>query len=110
MLKYNLHPLFKARGIDRPFTLMVRAGISEASAHRILNDQTGNFKLSHVEILCRLLVCQPNDLLVWTPEKDISYPEDYPLKELQNEGDVAGIEVFEQMPLKKLREVIRGIK
>lgn len=109
MLQYNLRPLFRARGIDRPFTLLVRAGISEASAHRILNNQTGNFKLRHIEILCRILVCQPNDLLVWIPEKDASYPEDYPLKDLQSDGDSDGLEVFANMPLKKLQEVAKEV-
>lgn len=110
MLRYNLRPLFRARGIDRPFTLLVRAGISEASAHRILNSEAGNFKLRHIEILCRILVCQPNDLLVWTPEKDVTYPDDYPLKELQIQENNEGIEIFENMPLKKLKEVVKAVK
>lgn len=109
MFYYNLRALFKARGIDNPFALMVKSGISHASAHRILNDYAGSFKLRHVEILCKLLVCQPNDLLIWKPDKDVIYPDDYPLKDLMKKDNLEGLDVFSTMPLKKLREVAKEV-
>lgn len=110
MLYYNLRDLFKARGIDNPFTIMVKSGISHAAAHQMLNNSTRNLKLRHIEILCKILVCQPNDLLVWVPDKDVVYTEDYPLRELQKNPDISGLDVFADMPLKKLQEVVRAVK
>jgi len=110
MFYYNLRPLFRARGIDNPFTMMVKSGISHASAHRILNNYTSSLQLRHVEILCKILVCQPNDLLVWVPDKGVIYPEDFPLKELEKRDDLGGLDVFEGMPLKKLQAVTKAVR
>lgn len=111
MLIYNLKVLFRERGIERPFSFLVKAGISPATAHNILHNATRTCKLRHIELLCRVLLCEPNDLLVWVPDKGVVYPDDLPLRKLQrkNEGEEL-VAMLSKMPLDELREVTKIVR
>ena len=61
MLSYNILPIFKARGIDKPFSFLIKAGISPTVAHKIVDNQTRVLRLDHIEIICQHLHCTPND-------------------------------------------------
>jgi hypothetical protein len=37
------------------------------------------------ELLCNTLVCEPNDLLAWQPDKTKNYLPDHPLNKLKAE-------------------------
>ncbi|HRQ29972.1 MAG TPA: helix-turn-helix domain-containing protein [Saprospiraceae bacterium] len=69
MLSLNLAPIFRMRGIEKPYSFLVKARRSQHSATKILNDMTQIFRLDHVGLLCDLFVCEPNDLLAWKPDK-----------------------------------------
>lgn len=64
MLSLNLDPIFKVRGIESPHTALVKAGIHSSTAKRILYGNVRSFRLDHIEILCRILICEPHDLLL----------------------------------------------
>jgi len=85
MLNLNLKPIFEARGIERPYTYLVKAGISRATAHNILSSKTRVFRLDHIELLCKVLICEPNDLLAYTPDAQTILPETHPLNNLRKE-------------------------
>ncbi len=89
MLSLNLYPIFKARGIERPYTFLVKAGLTPHSANVLLNSKTKVFKLEHVEKLCLLLKCEPNDLLVWYPDKNELIADDHPLTKLKHDESTA---------------------
>lgn len=106
MLIYNLRTLFRERGIERPFSFLVKAGIAPATAHNILSNNTRSCKLRHIELLCRLLLCEPSDLFVWAPDKGVIYPENLPLKRLQRRmGTEELMSMISKLPLDELREV-----
>ena len=86
MLNLNLKPIFEARGIERPYTYLVKAGISRATAHNILHSKTRIFRLDHIELLCKVLICEPNDLLAYTPDAQTILPETHPLNNLRKES------------------------
>lgn len=110
MLSLNLNPIFKARGIEKPYSFLVKAGLSPHSANIILNSSTRVFKLDHIELLCTALVCEPNDLLLFTPEKDKIYTENNPLLKLKHqEADNNWQDTFAAMPFKQLKEVTKEI-
>lgn len=109
MLKFNLQSVFKARGIKRPLATMIKAGLSANAAARILRNETGTMKLSQMEILCRMLKCAPHDLLVWSPDKDVVYADDHPLRELAREADESWMEVLEELPLEELKKVAKEV-
>ena len=62
MLTYNFTRLFKARGIDKPFSYLVKAGYSPNFATGVVNNQVLRLNLTDIEKLCVLFQCTPNDL------------------------------------------------
>lgn len=110
MLFLNLTPIFKIRGIEKPYTFLVKGGFSAHSATTILNYRTRTFRLDHIELLCDILVCEPNDLLAWTPEKGKKYSENCPLSKLELQPlDTKLLETFSTMTYKELKEVTKTI-
>jgi DNA-binding Xre family transcriptional regulator len=110
MLSLNLTPIFQLRGIEKPYTFLVKAGLSPYSATSILNNKPRVFRLDHVELLCELLVCEPNDLLVWTPDKGKKYADNHPLDKLkQQPADTSWQETLSGMTYKELKEVTKTI-
>lgn len=109
MLYLNIKPIFKARGIDKPYTFLIKAGMSSHSAHNILNSTPRIFRLDHIELLCRILVCDPNDLLGWQPDKDQQYAINHPLFTLiQTEASTNIKETLSTIPFKQLKEATKA--
>jgi|SRR5665647_2162075 len=110
MLSLNLAPIFRLRGIEKPYTFLVKAGLSPHSATSILNSKTRIFRLDHIELLCGILICEPNDLLVWSPDEGDKYAENHPLFKLkQQPTDSTWKETFSTMSFKELKEVTKTI-
>lgn len=86
MLTLNLYPIFKARGIERPYTFLVKAGLTSHTANVLLNSKTKVFRLDHIEKLCLILKCDPSDLLAWYPNKNEIIDENHPLAKLKHSG------------------------
>lgn len=109
MLSFNLSPIFKARGIERPYSFLVKAGLSPHSATSILANDIRTFRLDHIELLCRILICDPNDLLLWVPDNGQNYLENHPLTKLKS-GDTGNDwqETFTTMPFKELKEITKS--
>jgi DNA-binding Xre family transcriptional regulator len=110
MLSFNLKPVFQARGIERPYTFLVKAGVAPHTATRILNSNSRVMRLDHVELICRILLCEPNDLLVWTPQSGQIYPPDHPLNNLKNQSSDGNLqEIIASMPYGQLKEIAKTI-
>ena len=107
MLTLNLYPIFKARGIERPYTFLVKAGFTPHSANVLLNSKTKTFRLDHIEKLCVILKCEPNDLLVWYPDKNEIIADDHPLAKLKH-GESPTIDLMKtllNMPYSELKSL-----
>lgn len=110
MLLINLHPIFKARGIEKPYTFLVKAGIAPHTVSRILNNKTRVFRLDHIELLCRVLICEPNDLLIWKPEKAHNLDSKHPLYNLIGEETTENLhETLSKMSYKELKQTTKKI-
>ncbi|MEO8414350.1 MAG: helix-turn-helix transcriptional regulator [Ginsengibacter sp.] len=96
--------------MEKPYTFLVKTGLSPQSATKILTGKARIFRLDHIEIICGVLVCEPNDVLVWTSENGRNYPENHPLWKLKPQlSDNNWYETFTTMPLKQLKEVTQSI-
>lgn len=84
MLRLNVMPVFKARGIEKPYYYLVKLGLSPLKVNNILNNGVDSLKFRHMELLCKVLVCEPSDLFVWSPDKNVFYPENHPLQKLKS--------------------------
>lgn len=106
MLYFNLNPVFKARRIDKPYTFLVKAGIAPHTATKIISNNMHVMRLNHIEIICRALYCEPNDLLAFKQDPNHPVPENHPLVKLTPTSQTTDWqEQLRTLPLAKLKEI-----
>lgn len=106
MLILNIAPIFKARGIDKPYTFMVKNGLPSYTAHHLLSGGPRAIRFDHIEFLCRILLCEPNDLFYWRPKEGEKLPPTHPLHKLSQPLLPADWqETLAAMPLQQLKEI-----
>ncbi len=111
MLTFNFTRIFKARGIDKPFSYLVKKGYSDNFATRIVNNRIAKLNLKDVELLCEMLHCTPNDLLEWIPSTAESTNENHPLISLKRTVKVIQLtQILNSIPLERLAEIEAMIK
>ena len=110
MLYFNLVAIMKTRQIERPYTYLVKQGISPHTAHKLLHSQTRTVRLDHIERLCEILHCDPNDLIRFKPNSIQKQQPNHPLQKLiQKETDFDWQNSLKTMPLEKLKELSKLI-
>ena len=106
MLYINLHPLFKARGIDKPHTFLVKAGLPSSTAHKFLSGEYRTLRLDNIELICRALHCAPHDILVWIPDSNDPLPAEHPLHSLNKQATNFNLhESFKNIPVNQLNQI-----
>ncbi len=106
MLILNLKRVFALRGIENPFTTLVKNGISRPTATNLLTNRVNSIHSKHLEIICELLNCEPSDLYDWKPSKDTQNIETHPLRKLRRDDSIEGYsEMIKRIPLDKLGEI-----
>ncbi len=106
MLKYNFDRIMKARGIQRPFTYLKKAGFSDNFATRVKNNRINRLNLESMERLCILLRCTPNDLMEWIPESKHNIDHEHPINNIKKSNKVIDItKTLNSVPLGKLEEI-----
>lgn len=68
MLTLDLQRVFKLKAITRPYTFLTANGFTHHTAYRLTNGKCRSISLRHLEQLCRILHCEPHDLLAYKPE------------------------------------------
>lgn len=106
MINFNFERVFKARGIDKPFTYLIKAGFSDNFATKIKNNRVKRIGLKELEKLCIILRCTPNDFYQWTPDaNDKSYSE-HPLNIIRKTDKVIDLtKTLNSIPLGELEEI-----
>ena len=111
MLTFNFTRIFKARGIDKPFSYLVKAGYSDNYATRIANNRIQRLNLADLEKLCELFHCTPNDLLEWIPDSRTVYDKKHPLISIKRSNKVVQLtQMLNSVPLDKLNEIENVIR
>ena len=106
MLYLNVIEICKTRQIERPYSFLVKAGISPHAANDILNAYSRAIRLDHIEKLCEILHCEPNDLLAYKPNSTNKLAESHPLNKLiPKQSDIDWQQTIKTIPLEKLKEV-----
>lgn len=111
MLYLNLNPVLRLRGIEKPFSFLVRSGFSNHTAHYLLSTSPRAIRLDHLEKLCLLLRCVPNDIIGWRPDPDTFIDDNTPLKNLRdNESSSFDLKsTLMNLPLNELRSLSEKI-
>lgn len=111
MLNFNFDRVFKARGIDRPFSYLKKVGFSDNMAVNINRNRVVRLNLKHIEHLCLLLQCTPNDFMVWEPEDKEQVPDNHPLYQIRRNDDQVEIsKMLNSIPLSKLADIKKLIQ
>ena len=110
MLTLDLTNIFNAKGIDKPFPFLTKAGFSYHTTHNLLNSKSRIFRLDHIEKLCEVLICEPNDLLSWTPDKNKIMADQHPLHKLKKDKTVKNLkETLANLSYKEIEELTKRL-
>lgn len=110
MLTLDLTNIFNAKGIDKPFPFLTKAGFSYHTTHNLLNSKSRIFRLDHIEKLCEVLICEPNDLLSWTPDKNKIIADQHPLHKLKKNKTAKNLkETLANLSYKEIEELTRRL-
>jgi DNA-binding Xre family transcriptional regulator len=107
----HLQPLFIARNIHTPLTFLLKNGISNTSAQKMLNGKSVQLNFRQLTHLCLAFNCAPNDLFALRkmdlPEKHalsvLTKYEDAPLQTLEEWTKGKSVQEIKEL-LKKLEE------
>ena len=106
MIEYNFERIFKARGINKPFTYLVKAGFSDNFATKIKNHRVKRIGLKELEKLCIILRCTPNDFFEWTPDANDKTDKEHPLNVIRKSDKVIDLtKTLNSIPLGELEEI-----
>lgn len=106
MLQLNLNRIFKARGIAQPYKFLVQSGFVPFTAHKYKNGQVEHMRLDHIEKLCTLLNCTPNDLFEWLPDDLLEDRANHPLQAIRKrEKQVEINKILAGVSLEKLEAI-----
>ena len=99
-----------ARGISKPFTFLTTHGFTHHTASNLMSGKNRAFNLDHVERLCAILYCTPNDILRGEPAADNTLPADHPLHTIEGARiDEDFMKKLRTMPLDELRKVAEAV-
>lgn len=103
MLKYNFNRIFTIRGFENPHSFLVKNGFTYNIAHRIVNNKIDKLSIKHIEQLCLIFHCTPNDLMEYTPDSKIDNNKDHPLNQLiRKKRERKYKRLMRELPLDKL--------
>lgn len=106
MLTLNLKRVFALRGVTDPIPFMIEAGFVRQTANNLLKQQTSIVKIEHLDILCRLLNCTPNDFFEWQGGAN-SLSESHSLNSLRRTQTAQNIlETVKDIPLEKVEKLL----
>jgi len=104
MIHFRVAELCRERGITEPVATLMKIGISQGIVSKYLNGKAKRIPQDHIEKLCLLFRCTPNELFCWTPDsKNDDYPE-HPLQTIRCKPAFNLKAILEKMPLEELRK------
>lgn len=111
MITLNTKEIFATRGIDNGYTFMVKHGIRPASAGTLLYKKPRSIRFDHINILCKHLICDPNDLFAYTPDEEDNLAENHPLNKLIRDKEEASLkQTISHLSFQELLEIKKFIK
>lgn len=106
MIFLNIKRVFAFRGIQNPYSKLVKLGISRPTAWNLLENGVASINNKHLERICEYLNCEPNDLYEWRPSANALNIENHPLKALRRDENAPNYgEMIRQLPLDKIDQV-----
>lgn len=104
MLQLNILPILKARGIEQPYKFLVKNGFVPFTAHKFKNSKVEHIRVDHIERLCILLNCTPNDIFEWMPDDLLDDKPEHPLQKVRHNKRPELHKLLSKIPADKLKE------
>jgi len=103
----HLKPILAARNIIHPAAFLIKMGINNNSANKMLKGEAVQVNFRQLTSLCMTLNCTPNDLFAL---RDLTPTVGHQLEKLQKLEDaiVNPLEAFSTMGLQELKEMQQG--
>jgi len=110
MLRFNAMRVMRLRGIENPWSFMVRNGFHRSTANNFFNGKVLQIKVEHLEKLCLLLNCVPGDLFEWKADSNRTISENHALNAI-NRADAPPpiVQIIKDVPLEKLEQLNREL-
>jgi hypothetical protein len=111
MLIWNLQSVCKARGIERPYSFLIKSGLPEWAATSILNNTRNTIQFKYLEIICAALNCTPDDLFQWKPDPHKTLPEGHQLYKLTDTlaPSTDLLNEINKYSIKNVREIVQKL-
>ncbi len=111
MLKFNVQKLLKNKGVINPTMYLQKAGLASGTATKYKNSELRNMRLDHLEKLCEIMNCTPNELLEWIPNSEQLKNKNHPLMPLlkRKENMTLASEGISYLALNDLEKVVKFI-
>ena len=78
MITLDVLRVMKLKAITNPYSFLTANGFTHHTAYRISNGKVASLNFRHLEKLCRILHCEPHDLLSYTADKNGAvHPDDH---------------------------------
>lgn len=106
MIYLDIKRVMKVRGIENHYKKLVDLGISPAKVKNLLGKSAIRITFDHLEKICLLLNCTPNDLLVWRPNDAQANPEAQALIKLKRDESEDLSKIMKSLPIEKFDEII----
>ncbi len=71
MITLNIARIATIKGIQRPYTFLVKQGFSPQMAKTMLSGRAQSLHFAYLERLCRIFRCEPYDLFDYRPHYDM---------------------------------------
>lgn len=103
----HLKPILAARNIIHPSAFLLKIGINNNSANKMLKGEAVQVNFRQLTTLCMTLNCTPNDLFAL---RDLVPPAGHQLEKLQKLEDpiINPLAAFVGMGLQELKELQKG--
>jgi|YelNatPaOPRAMG01_1025707.scaffolds.fasta_scaffold03198_11 DNA-binding Xre family transcriptional regulator len=111
MLKYNLDRIFLLRGIENPSVFLMKHGFKDFTAYRFVKKTFTSISPKHLEKLCLIFNCTPNDLMEWIPDSTQTQFETTALRNLiRVSTNSNAAQLIKEVPIEKMEEFVHKIE
>ena len=102
----NIKPILSARNILHPSAFLIKIGISNNVANKMLKDEAVQINFRQLTAICVNLNCTPNDLFA---VRNINLPANHQLNQLQlfDEGALHPIHYFADKSLTEIKSILK---
>jgi len=112
MLAIKFDHILNARGITNHHKFLIDSGFTSHTASNLLHSETKSFKLEHIERLCRVLICEPNDIVTYYPSKKYPLQNNHPLNNLikDDQHSKSMPKILKTLSYKELMKIVAAIQ